>query len=198
MILRKQKLTAAGLVLAVGFAMALLFRRGSEGGEASHTAVAPPAITRSKGTTLATLPAAPVAGQTILNGQFSPLPPVAATNAGLVTPTSDASTGAAPVTPLHQTVATTASGSTTIAPTTLSVGGAPLGDAAAADPAAPAFRIHVVHNGDTLERLAERYLGDAGRSLELFDLNRDVLENPHLLPIGAQLHIPGAAAGDED
>jgi nucleoid-associated protein YgaU len=48
----------------------------------------------------------------------------------------------------------------------------------------------VVHNGDTLGRLARRYLGDEGRALEIFDLNRDVLSNPHLLPIGAELRIP--------
>lgn len=50
--------------------------------------------------------------------------------------------------------------------------------------------VHVVQNGDTLEKLAERYLDDAGRALEIFDLNRDVLENPHLLPIHAELRIP--------
>ena len=52
------------------------------------------------------------------------------------------------------------------------------------------YRIHVVHEGDSLERLAERYLADGGRSLELFDLNRDILDNPHLLRIGAELRIP--------
>ncbi|MCA9232273.1 MAG: hypothetical protein KDA57_16620 [Planctomycetales bacterium] len=50
--------------------------------------------------------------------------------------------------------------------------------------------IHIVHNTDTLEKLAERYLGDAGRALEIFDLNRELLSNPHLLPIGAKLRIP--------
>ncbi len=54
----------------------------------------------------------------------------------------------------------------------------------------PEELIHVVHNGDTLEKLAERYLGDSGRALELFDLNREQLSNPHLLPIGAELRIP--------
>jgi len=49
---------------------------------------------------------------------------------------------------------------------------------------------HVVQNSDTLEKLAARYLGDKGRALEIFDLNRDVLNNPHLLPIDAQLRIP--------
>lgn len=54
----------------------------------------------------------------------------------------------------------------------------------------PEEREHVVHNGDTLESLSERYLGDPLRSLEIFELNRDVLTNPHLLPIGAVLRIP--------
>ncbi len=50
--------------------------------------------------------------------------------------------------------------------------------------------IHIVANGDTLEKLAERYLNDAGRALEIFDLNRDQLSNPHLLPIGVELRVP--------
>ena len=51
-------------------------------------------------------------------------------------------------------------------------------------------RIHVVHEGDSLERLAKRYLDDAGRAMEIFELNRQVLANPHLLPLGAELRIP--------
>ncbi len=54
--------------------------------------------------------------------------------------------------------------------------------------------LHIVRNTDTLEKLAERYLGDGGRALEIFDLNRDQLDNPHLLPIGAKLRIPVDAA----
>jgi nucleoid-associated protein YgaU len=69
----------------------------------------------------------------------------------------------------------------------------PTVDVPQADDAEPAPRIHVVHNGDTLERLAKSYLGNEGRALEIFDRNRDVLTNPHLLPIGAELRIPGAA-----
>jgi nucleoid-associated protein YgaU len=52
---------------------------------------------------------------------------------------------------------------------------------------------HVVQNSDTLEKLAKRYLGDKRRALEIFDLNRDVLDNPHLLPIDAELRIPARA-----
>jgi len=58
--------------------------------------------------------------------------------------------------------------------------------------------LHIVCNTDTLEKLAQRYLGDAGRALELFDLNRDQLSNPHLLPIGAKLRIPVAPKRDSD
>jgi nucleoid-associated protein YgaU len=65
----------------------------------------------------------------------------------------------------------------------------------AGDASAPQH--HVVHNGDTLGRLAKRYLGDESRSLEIFDLNRDVLSNPHLLPIGAELRIPAERASIE-
>ena len=54
----------------------------------------------------------------------------------------------------------------------------------------PAELIHVVANGDTLERLAQRYLNDPGRALDIFDLNRDQLSNPHLLPIGVELRVP--------
>ncbi len=52
--------------------------------------------------------------------------------------------------------------------------------------------LHIVRNTDTLEKLAERYLDDAGRAMEIFDLNRSQLSNPHLLPIGAKLKIPAA------
>jgi nucleoid-associated protein YgaU len=51
----------------------------------------------------------------------------------------------------------------------------------------------VVQNSDTLEKLAKRYLGDEDRAMEIFDLNRDVLDNPHLLPIHAELRIPADA-----
>jgi nucleoid-associated protein YgaU len=47
-----------------------------------------------------------------------------------------------------------------------------------------------VQNSDTLQKLAGRYLDDPSRALEIFDLNRDKLKNPEMLPIGAELRIP--------
>ena len=49
---------------------------------------------------------------------------------------------------------------------------------------------HRVVDGDTLSRLATRYLGRGERYLEIFELNRDVLTKPDLLPIGVTLKIP--------
>jgi nucleoid-associated protein YgaU len=51
-------------------------------------------------------------------------------------------------------------------------------------------RLHTIVDGDTLATLAERYLGDPGRGQELYEANRNVLSDPDLLPIGAELKIP--------
>lgn len=52
------------------------------------------------------------------------------------------------------------------------------------------LRKHRVVDGDSLESLAQRYLGDAARANEIFDANRDVLESPDLLPLKVKLTIP--------
>lgn len=58
-------------------------------------------------------------------------------------------------------------------------------------PARP-IRWHVVSDGDSLPRLAQRYLNDSSRSGEIFEENRNVLQDPEVLPIGVQLRIPEA------
>jgi nucleoid-associated protein YgaU len=57
-------------------------------------------------------------------------------------------------------------------------------------PADSGPRTHRIVDGDTLAALADRYLGSADRAGEIFAANRDVLQNPSLLPIGAELKIP--------
>jgi hypothetical protein len=49
---------------------------------------------------------------------------------------------------------------------------------------------HIVADGDTLERIAELYLGDSRRADEIFALNRDHITQPDLLPIGAAIRAP--------
>lgn len=57
-------------------------------------------------------------------------------------------------------------------------------------PAYTAPRTHIIADGDSLPRLAERYLGDPQRGQEIFALNEGVLTHPDLLPIGVELRIP--------
>lgn len=53
---------------------------------------------------------------------------------------------------------------------------------------------HKIADGDTLSGLAQRYLGSADRYHEIFELNRDVLTDENLLPIGTELRIPARGA----
>jgi LysM repeat protein len=57
-------------------------------------------------------------------------------------------------------------------------------------PAADGSLRHRVADGDTLAKLAARYLGNPARQLEIYELNRDVLPSPQALPIGTLLRIP--------
>ncbi len=52
------------------------------------------------------------------------------------------------------------------------------------------MRTHKVVDGDSLDTLAERYLNDAARAAEIYQMNRDVLSSPLVLPIGVELNIP--------
>lgn len=61
-------------------------------------------------------------------------------------------------------------------------------------PPAKPLKRHTIHDGDTLESLAVRYLGDSQRAAEILQLNRNVLSDPELLPIGMTIVIPPAAA----
>ena len=56
-------------------------------------------------------------------------------------------------------------------------------------------RTHVIVDGDSLAKLAGRYLDDPHRSGEIYELNRGVLTDPELLPIGTELVIRPDAVG---
>jgi nucleoid-associated protein YgaU len=51
-------------------------------------------------------------------------------------------------------------------------------------------RKYVLRDGDSLERLAERFLGDKSRAEEIFAMNRHVLSRVDLLPVGAEIVLP--------
>ncbi|MBN1854519.1 MAG: LysM peptidoglycan-binding domain-containing protein [Pirellulales bacterium] len=63
-------------------------------------------------------------------------------------------------------------------------------DSSAATNSKASPTVHRVRDGDTLSKLAERYLGDADRADEIYEWNRDRIENPELLPIGIDLRLP--------
>jgi nucleoid-associated protein YgaU len=58
-------------------------------------------------------------------------------------------------------------------------------------------RPYRLRDGDTLERLAERFLGSPERADEIFQMNRAVLARPDLLPVGANILIPPRAVVDD-
>jgi nucleoid-associated protein YgaU len=57
-------------------------------------------------------------------------------------------------------------------------------------------RPYRLRDGDTLENIAERYLGGAARAGEIFEANREVLARPDLLPVGKTILIPPKGAAD--
>jgi nucleoid-associated protein YgaU len=149
-ITRRQKLVAAGIVLAVGFALAWPLRRDEPLLPASARQAAPSAV--------------------------QPLTEAVDLDRPATASASLASPAPAPVTPAAPIVYSTISTEIALTPPPLEV--------------TPTERMHIVHEGDSLDSLAKRYLGDEGRALEIFDLNREALENPHVLPLGAELRIP--------
>jgi hypothetical protein len=57
-------------------------------------------------------------------------------------------------------------------------------------------RTHVVVDGDSLAKLAARYLDAADLGDDIYRLNRDVLTSGDLLPIGVELRIPDSRMAD--
>lgn len=51
--------------------------------------------------------------------------------------------------------------------------------------------LYVVKPGDTLSELAERFLGSASLWPRIYNMNRDLIEDPDLILVGWKLRIPG-------
>lgn len=64
--------------------------------------------------------------------------------------------------------------------------------AGAAPPKAPPVKTipHTIREDDRLWDLAKKYLGKGGRWQEIVALNRDIIRNPDVLPIGKTIRIP--------
>jgi nucleoid-associated protein YgaU len=58
-------------------------------------------------------------------------------------------------------------------------------------------RPYRIRDGDTLERIAERLLGNRERATEIFEANREVLNRPDLLPVGVTIMLPPREQPDD-
>jgi len=67
-------------------------------------------------------------------------------------------------------------------------GPAPAGTAPAAAP--PAAKTYTVKAGDTLSAIAKEHLGSAGAYMKIFELNKDVLNDPDKIKPGQVLRLP--------
>lgn len=54
----------------------------------------------------------------------------------------------------------------------------------------PRPKVHYLRDGDTLEALAERFLGNRERAVEIYEANRGTILRPDLLPVGKAITIP--------
>ena len=79
------------------------------------------------------------------------------------------------------------SGSTTSAPDFSNV------KAGSSTTAPAAAQTYTVIAGDTLSKIAKKFLGNANRWHEIFDANRDQISNPDMIRVGQVLKIPAAA-----
>lgn len=183
--LRHSKLLTAGLILAGGVGTAFLFRHPLESSTLAATATEQPATPSPSGTATAgwegpsfapvTLPSADAPASLAAEPRLEPLQPplaVARANEPLAVPevpvfSQDASPQTDPWSARRQVF-----------------------EAQVMRP-----KTHVVRDGDTLEFLAQSYLGNADRAYEIYEENRHLLPGPNLLPIGAELTIP-ITAGD--
>jgi LysM repeat protein len=52
------------------------------------------------------------------------------------------------------------------------------------------YGVYTVQSGDSLSKLAKKFLGNANRYMDIFNLNKDQLTNPDLIKVGQQLKIP--------
>jgi LysM repeat protein len=52
------------------------------------------------------------------------------------------------------------------------------------------YGIHTVQSGDTLSKIAKVLLHNPNRYMEIFNLNKDILNNPDLIKVGQKLKIP--------
>ena len=54
------------------------------------------------------------------------------------------------------------------------------------------FGVYTVKSGDTLSKIATKYLQNPKRYTDIFNMNKDILKNPDQIDVGQKLRIPNA------
>jgi LysM repeat protein len=52
------------------------------------------------------------------------------------------------------------------------------------------YGYYTVKSGDTLSKLAKQFLGDTNRYMDIFNVNKDQLNDPDMIKVGQRLKIP--------
>jgi len=174
----RKKLFVVAIVVAVGIGAGVLFRKSPETAQDEPAASGESSVVVNETTTSSEkpAPASHLVGRIDPAEQATPaqvpVGPRGAANVGLAAPAGGFSTLPASSAP---------------PPATANPSPAP---AAGGGGTYSEVRRHKVADGDTLTGLAVKYLGSADRYREIYDLNREMLANPDLLPIGSELKIP--------
>lgn len=203
------RIVVAAAVLTAGLACAALFRRDGQDppqSTGSHP-VAPPAGTVEVGRhplreTIQPPPGNPL-GDRVSPFRFAPYPSSGdgANTPGPVPPVAEpappksaqpsdppeASPGPSRAAPSIPSMAPKFPGSGILRPNRV-------GDLPPTSATRPDRRTHHVVDGDTLESIAERYLGSAQRAGVIRQANSERLPDPNVLPIGIELVIPDLPA----
>jgi nucleoid-associated protein YgaU len=177
------RLLAAAAVMLVGLGIALVFRRPSAETELPISLQSDPLVLRQQPDARALAAAEPASSTQARPQNAAPAEP-RRLSPTVVTPSDQP----APPPDLPKSFPS-GSQSTSNQPASTRWGSS-LGEMLPATASAPTR--HKVVDGDTLDLLAERYLGSATRAMEIFEANRSVLTNPKELRIGLELKIPRA------
>ena len=52
------------------------------------------------------------------------------------------------------------------------------------------YGYYTVESGDTLSKIAKLHFDDYKRYMDIFNINRDILDNPDLIKVGQKLKLP--------
>jgi nucleoid-associated protein YgaU len=72
-----------------------------------------------------------------------------------------------------------------------------IGDTLTAPPSEEITEYYTVQTGDTLSKIAQTFLGDAGKFPVIFEANKEVIKDPNLIYPGQMLRIPKTSSEEQ-